>query len=263
LLRSRRSGLKKVGLLALALVMALGSLGVAYAAWTDQVYVVGTVNTGTLDIDICGVSSTFVYKVPGTPDTGYGPETVVDYYYSTEGDYTPPGGEAMLVAQAITEDTSVWKEEGEIVDTDSATMSFQGVFPGIDFLTDIELEYLGSVPAKVYLAEITPLSIEDPDYDADDAAILQELLDLGESSGHTEGIWLDAELSTDDGSTWVTIPDAAEELELLGLQLEQNYLLHITMHVLLPQDPAYEHLTLDFSGQITVVQWNEYEEPEA
>jgi hypothetical protein len=261
-LRSRRNGLRRIGLLALALVISLGALGVAYAAWTDSVYVTGTVNTGTLDVDICGTSSTFVYKVPDAEDTGYGPETVVDYYYSTEGDYEPPGGDAMLVAQAITENTSVWKEDGEIVDIDSATMTFKGVFPGIDFLTDVEVEYLGSVPAKISLAEITPVDVEDPNYDPDEAEILEALWALGESSDHTEGIWIDAELSTDDGETWIPVPNPGEDLELLGLQLEQGYLAHITMHVLLPEDPAYEHLSLSFSGQITVIQWNEYEEEE-
>ena len=38
--------MKKIGLLCLAIVLALGSLGFAFAAWTDMVYVRGTVNTG-------------------------------------------------------------------------------------------------------------------------------------------------------------------------------------------------------------------------
>jgi predicted ribosomally synthesized peptide with SipW-like signal peptide len=40
--------MKKIGLLFVALVLALGSLGVAYAAWTDEVTVVGSVETGSL-----------------------------------------------------------------------------------------------------------------------------------------------------------------------------------------------------------------------
>jgi hypothetical protein len=50
--RRNRAGLKRIGVLALALVIALGSLGVAYSAWTDSVYVLGTVNTGTLCFSI-------------------------------------------------------------------------------------------------------------------------------------------------------------------------------------------------------------------
>ena len=40
--------MKKLGLLCLALVLALGALGVGYAAWTDTIFISGTVNTGNL-----------------------------------------------------------------------------------------------------------------------------------------------------------------------------------------------------------------------
>ena len=38
--------MKKIGILCLALVLALGSLGIGFAHWSDQLYVEGTVNTG-------------------------------------------------------------------------------------------------------------------------------------------------------------------------------------------------------------------------
>jgi hypothetical protein len=38
--------MKKIGLLCLALVLALGALGVGYASWTDTITIFGTVNTG-------------------------------------------------------------------------------------------------------------------------------------------------------------------------------------------------------------------------
>jgi hypothetical protein len=258
-LRSRRAGLKRIGLLAIALVLALGALGVAYAAWSDTITVTGTVYTGTIGFDIRGVSSTYVYKVPDAEDTGYGPETVVDYHCSTEGDYTPPAN-AMPVAAAIAVDTSHQAEDPvthELIDIWSAAMTFIGVFPGIDFMADVELHYMGTVPGKISLAEITPTEGSDPD----EAAILQELWDLGMNGDtlhdpHTEGIWLDAELSTDGGDSWVDVPNPADpDLELLGLELEQGDRVRIHMHVLLPEDPAYEHLSLNFSGQINTIPW--------
>ena len=42
--------MKKIGLLCLALVLALGALGVGYASWTDTIFVTGTVNTGTVSL---------------------------------------------------------------------------------------------------------------------------------------------------------------------------------------------------------------------
>jgi hypothetical protein len=42
----RNKQMKKVGLLALAMVMALGALGVAYAVWAQPLFIDGTVNMG-------------------------------------------------------------------------------------------------------------------------------------------------------------------------------------------------------------------------
>ena len=43
--------MKKIGLLALALVLALGTLGVGYAMWFEDLIIDGTVYTGDLDAD--------------------------------------------------------------------------------------------------------------------------------------------------------------------------------------------------------------------
>jgi len=42
---------KKIGLLCLALVLALGALGVTYAKWSDYLYIGGQVSTGYVDVD--------------------------------------------------------------------------------------------------------------------------------------------------------------------------------------------------------------------
>ena len=44
--------MKKIGLIVLALVVALGALGAGYAAWTDALTITGTVNTGYVEIGI-------------------------------------------------------------------------------------------------------------------------------------------------------------------------------------------------------------------
>ena len=47
--------MKKIGLLALALVLALGTMGVGYAMWFEDLYIDGTVYTGELDWEFeCG-----------------------------------------------------------------------------------------------------------------------------------------------------------------------------------------------------------------
>jgi len=44
--------MKKIGLISLALVLALGALGVGFAAWTDTITISGTVTTGEVDWEI-------------------------------------------------------------------------------------------------------------------------------------------------------------------------------------------------------------------
>jgi len=47
--------MKKFGLLCLAIVLALGTLGIGYALWYDVLYIEGTVDTGELDWEFyCG-----------------------------------------------------------------------------------------------------------------------------------------------------------------------------------------------------------------
>lgn len=50
--------MKKIGLICLALVLALGTIGVGFATWIDVLYIEGTVNTGTVDVELSeGVAS--------------------------------------------------------------------------------------------------------------------------------------------------------------------------------------------------------------
>lgn len=55
----------KVGLLFLVLVLALASVGVAFAAWTDTITISGSVNTGEVDWEIDTGSAT---QKPDSPD---------------------------------------------------------------------------------------------------------------------------------------------------------------------------------------------------
>lgn len=60
--------MKKFGILVIALVIALGSLGVGYAAWTDQITISGPVRTGSLCLSI--EPGTFE-EVGGCPDKNW------------------------------------------------------------------------------------------------------------------------------------------------------------------------------------------------
>jgi len=62
--------MKKLGLLCLAIVLAMGSLGVGYAMWSDTVTVSGPVTTGVVDVCVTDISSNEEGTGPwqGSPD---------------------------------------------------------------------------------------------------------------------------------------------------------------------------------------------------
>jgi predicted ribosomally synthesized peptide with SipW-like signal peptide len=126
--------MKKIGLLALALIMALGALGIGYAAWTDTINITGTVHTGSLNIDVTGYSGTWVYKVPG--DTAH--HEIWIYRGNAAIPFSPPAG-SFEVAHAVA------LPDGE----DAIKVEFVNLFPDIDFIADATLTYTGTVPAKI------------------------------------------------------------------------------------------------------------------
>ena len=50
-MRNRR-GLNKIGMLAMAMVLALGAMGVAYGAWIDEVTITGSLSTSSINASL-------------------------------------------------------------------------------------------------------------------------------------------------------------------------------------------------------------------
>ncbi|MFO7995918.1 MAG: hypothetical protein R6U93_02025 [Dehalococcoidia bacterium] len=50
MMRRRKGRFARPGLLAIALLLALGITGIGYGAWTDEIYIEGTVTTGEWDV---------------------------------------------------------------------------------------------------------------------------------------------------------------------------------------------------------------------
>lgn len=79
--------MKKIVILGLTLVLALGSMGVGYALWSDALYLEGTINTG--ELDICMISVADDDSSANGIDPGYNKDvastsaTIVDCYNAT------------------------------------------------------------------------------------------------------------------------------------------------------------------------------------
>jgi hypothetical protein len=138
--------MKKIGFLVLAVVLAIGTLGVGYASWTDTIEIDGTVNTGSVDVDVVYFSGTTIYKDLTTDDMVLY-FWVKDFAGNLEFEmYSPtPVGTLFEVASARTTP----KEGYTDPDDDKITITFTNAFPCNYLMADFIVHYDGSVPAHL------------------------------------------------------------------------------------------------------------------
>lgn len=217
--------MKRLGILFLVLVIALGGIGAAFAAWTDTLTITGTVNTGTVDIVIEATSGTEVYKDLRDDSMAvcYYLEDGVKIYSQDLGYGDPPPG-GLLVAWA----------DGNITGDDTMSFEFQNIFPGPSFAVDALFQYVGSVPAKINSITVDPLSDLD--------GILDDL------NPETYAYMWDPNTGYPDLNAPVDI----------GTQLHKGDWVWAVIGIVVPQDNTL--MGKSASGTITIelVQWNEY-----
>ena len=132
--------MKRIGLLCLALVLALGALGAAYAAWTDTVVMQQTVNTGSLEVGIFAVAqkqgdAKNVTTVDVTNET-----------YKFDKEVNPVPGGTLFGA-------------GTYSFYESATIAIGNFYPSFWIVEDFVIGVGGTVPVRL---QVTP-TIVDPD----------------------------------------------------------------------------------------------------
>jgi len=241
--------MKKFGLICLALVLALGALGIGYAAWTDTVTIDGSVATGDVDVNVVEVSSTFVYKI--LTATGGTPGEMVVHHVWGSTDPSPPEGtvdvDYILVASAV----------AVITAEDEVDVTMTNLFPSADFKVDFLLHYDGSIPARIKMG--SPGSEDDIVFTGTDAAWFNALWPTVYGHPNYNNYPNDPEVAF-YGEMWTSDVDGNKLVnigDLEGYQLHEcNYiLLVITLH--LPQDTPM-NASADFTAVIDVIQWNEY-----
>ena len=132
--------MKKIGLLCLALVLALGTLGVGYAMWFDTVTIEGTVDTGSLDLS-------FDWQEPPSAS---------EYYWGEGGQLV--SGEYLGKEVAT---TVAWysDEETDIVTAkkgyETLNILVDNAYPGYIARVTFLLHNIGSVPLDVVRYEIS------------------------------------------------------------------------------------------------------------
>jgi hypothetical protein len=161
--------MKKIGLIAIALVLALGTMGVGYAMWYDTVAITGTVKTGSVNLAITGVSSTYVYK---NLDSDL---MVTSATPITQGNY-------LLVASAVANDTSVGEAE-------SISMVWNNIFPDVPFTCDFNLTNMGTIPVKLHI--VAAYTQNFTGYNVDDYLSYKVTVNNVAFTGNPEGLQLE------------------------------------------------------------------------
>lgn len=133
--------MKKIGLLILALVVALGGLGAGYAMWSDEINIEGRVGTA----EVC---------LTWDPRTTPGLDNGVDPRFPEAPDYV----------RYWNKDVASTTVSG--YGTDTLTITINNAYPG--YYNDIELEYTncGTIPVRLHDFVIVPDGFTiDPDID--------------------------------------------------------------------------------------------------
>jgi hypothetical protein len=227
---------KKMGLLFMAVIIALAGLGVGFAAWTDKITLHGTVETGDVDLEVIDYSGTWVFKVPGlsgAPDYEFGNET---YVTRIPDDPELPEG-AILIA---------WAEafEGNH-DPYDVEMVWSNLFPCIDFTADVVFHYDGSIPVKVNSVIFNWLNLPQPD----------EFGPTLEPTFDATARYL-GKLQAD--GTIMPIPGKTGGIVDIGYQLHRCDVVGLDVTVHIPQDNWWMNKTFEAEAAIEVIQWNEF-----
>lgn len=119
--------MKRIGLIALALVLSLGLLGVGLAQWTETLDISGSVATGELDAEFTSCSC------------------------SDSDEDMPNGGEVSCVL-SDGDDTEPASQIDD--DTDVATITIDNAYPGYWAECTLTIHNNGSIPAKINLVTI-------------------------------------------------------------------------------------------------------------
>jgi len=245
-----------MGALFLVSVLALAGIGVAYAGFTDTITVYGSVETATVDINVVDTaySGTDVYKVWGD---GAVPAGEIYEWHGFIGQRpTLADIEQMFSGCNVELVASAWAAPGD--EDDQVKMTWDNIFPCIDFTVDFILHYEGSIPAK-----IDPSIIIETMYEPDDpnAGWLEILYNYDNPDHPDWGITIEAHRCTPlylIGSVGVDGVDVWENHPVYpGYQLHYCNYVYVEITIHLPQDDGFQGLYGEFTADLGVTQWND------
>jgi hypothetical protein len=190
-IKKRSKKVKKIALIALALVMAMGSLGVAYAHWTQTLTITETVQTGKLCVGIRDIGTNdpppALTETGGmVHPTGTNPTAIPNETGSAGGTEDP--GYNKNVASALSENVLPIKCTKNAIDYYHAVQeTIKNAYPSYSCTITLEAANCGTVPVKLetYTTVITS--------------------DIGGLATFLELAAWEIKLSKDNGANWTTL----------------------------------------------------------
>jgi hypothetical protein len=217
--------MKKIGLLVLAVVFAVGALGVGYAHWSQTLYVDGSVTTGTYLVG---------FETCSTDDGG----TTLD----------PLTDPAKDVGSTEAELLDLVGDHGGIDIFETLSITLDNVYPGYKSRVDFDIGNGGTVPGNV----VNPINIVSASHDTDPPLPI-ELYETTEIIIAIDWVYIRiAWHSTVQPAVFQIDPCQVVDYYLTFEVLQDNGLD--------PLDPDYqltaEGTTVTFEIEIDTVQWN-------
>lgn len=261
--------MKKIGLICLAVVLAVGALGLGYADWSQTLYVDGTVQTGTFYVGLRdvgtnddGITGQSTY-CPYVNDTGLDPgfdrvdheqvwytqnvASCISENYSRDGD--PAGQWVENLVKFNHEGTNFYEKEVITI-----TNAYPSYAPG--WLTEIACH--GSIPAKISSFTLTPPIEEWPAW-----------IELIKWIKYDDGVEVDNGSShplpgtTPGGNDWNIYDPGPDCYNALVAALEGQKLhecdvvgVYVELHTTQAWIEMPMNYTFDFDVAITYTQWN-------
>lgn len=210
--------MKRIGLICLAMVLALGTLGVGYAHWFDDADIIQTVQTGTVSI---GFSKAQIVDIAGDPK---------DISWA----------EAFLTGEQIGVDIM-----GRPIH-EGVTFVIHNAYPGIEVIEVVDIASAGTIP--IHIAGMTEASFHMAKIDP----YHQELV-VGIVGGTGEpGNPLIVHFYDADGNVimilWL--------VNAVGVQLHEGYFTALEIHKFF-QQPMQMSATYELTITMTGVQYNQ------
>lgn len=219
--------MKKIGLICLALVLALGALGVGFAHWSQTITIDQTVETGSVEVGVFGVT-----------------------YYSEDKDVldlTLSHGAKKFEKEITPEQVppAALFPPGTYAFYESVTVNITNLYPSLWVMEDFVIGNAGTVPVKLQVT----LTVTDPDY-------IYDHMDMSWSI-HLNGV------TTVFGSGKATVKGADGELArieaaLEGMQLHECDVVVVYIDKHLQQEAPQGSGPASFTLTVTGMQWNMY-----